>query len=88
MEDTNQVVSSQNSFDTLQLAEVEEISSRFLAVLESNLTSDQVSLMARAVSLLLYVTKNLCISRGLLIDLLQCLLASFFGSDEINLLSR
>ena len=88
VDDTEQVVSSQNSFDTLQQAEVEDISSRFLAVLGSNLTSDQVSLMARAVSLLLNVTNNLYTSRGLLIDLLQALLASFLGSDEIDRLPK
>ena len=59
VEETEQVLSSQASFDTFQPAEVEEIVSRLQAVLDSNLNSLQVTQMVRAVSVLMYVTRNL-----------------------------
>ena len=41
--ETEQIVSSQASFDTFQPTEVEEILSRFLAVMDSSLSNQQVT---------------------------------------------
>ena len=81
VEETEQVISSQASFDTFQPAEVEEIVSRFQAVLGSNLNSQQVAQMVRAVSVLMYVTRNLFNMRDQLLNLLQSLLACFLFSS-------
>ena len=88
VEETEKVISSQASFDTFQAAEVEEIVTRFQAVLGSNIDAQQVSDMTRAVGLLLFVTKNLRNQRDLLVPLLQNLLASFLASDSKDQLSR
>ena len=88
MEETEQVLSSQASFDTFQPAEVEEIVSRLQAVLDSNLNSLQVTQMVRAVSVLMYVTRNLSNMRDQLLNLLQSLLASFLSSsvkDQVSM---
>ena len=99
VEETEQIVSSQASFDTFLPAEVEEIISRFQGVLDSSLSNQQVTLidlfsllnnynpnqvtiMVRAVSLLMYVTRNLINSRDKLAEILQGLLTSFISLNE------
>eukprot|EP00092_Neocalanus_flemingeri_P038810 GFUD01042253.1.p1 GENE.GFUD01042253.1~~GFUD01042253.1.p1 ORF type:complete len:242 (+),score=75.42 GFUD01042253.1:71-796(+) len=79
VEEIEQVVSSQASFDLFQPAEVEEIYSRFQAVLDSSLSNQQVTLMVRAVRLLLYVTGNLVNRRDQLVELLHGLLTGFLS---------
>ena len=88
VEETEKIINSQASFDTFQPAEVEEIITRFQAVLGSGLNAQQVSEMTRAIGLLLFVTKNLRNLRDLLVTLLQDLLASYLASDSIDQLSR
>ena len=88
VEETEQVINSQASFDTFQQPEVEEIVSRFQAVLGSNLNSQQVAQMVRAVSVLMHVTRNLLNMRDQLLNLLQSVLACFLFTNEKEHLSR
>ena len=81
-------VNSQASYDTFQPSDVEEIVTRFQAVLASNLDAQQVSEMTKAIGLLLFVTKNLRDLRDLLVTLLLDLLNSYLASDCKDQLSR
>jgi hypothetical protein len=77
VEEIEQVISSQASFDTFLPAQVGEIVSGFQAVLGSHINSQQVAQMVRAVSVLTYVFNM----RDQLLDLLQSLLACFLSSS-------
>ena len=88
VEETEKVINSQASYDTFQPSDVEEIVTRFQAVLASNLDAQQVSEMTKAISLLLFVTKNLRDLRDLLVTLLLDLLNSYLASDCKDQLSR
>ena len=88
VEETEKLINSQASFDTYQPSDVEEIVSRFQAVLSTNLGAQQVSDMSKAIGLLLFVTKNLRDLRDLLVTLLQTLLESYLASDARDKLSR
>ena len=88
VEETEKLINSQASFDTYQPSDVEEIVSRFQAVLSINLSAQQVSDMSKAIGLLLFVTKNLRDLRDLLVNLLLDLLNSYLASDCKDQLSR
>ena len=88
VEEVEQVINSQASFDTFQPAEVEEIVNRFRTVLENNLNCQEVSQMVRAVSLLLFVTGNLASTKDRLVDLLHGLLSSFLFLKQKDLVTR
>ena len=88
VEETEQVISSQSSFDTFQPAEVMEIVSRFKAVLDSNLDAQQVSQMPRAITLLIFVTKNSRTAWESIINLLKLLMSHFFASESKDQLLR
>ena len=88
VEETEKLINSQVSFDTFQPSDVEEIVSRFQAVLSTNLGAQQESDMSKAIGLLLFVTKNLRDLRDLLVTLLQSLLKSYLASDARDKLSR
>ena len=88
VEETEKVINSQASYDTFQPSDVEEIVTRFQAVLASNLDAQQVSEMTKAIGLLLFVTKNLRDVRDLLVNLLLDLLNRYLSSDCKDQLSR
>ena len=88
VEETEKVINSQASFDTFQPSDVEEIVTRFQAVLASNLDAQQVSEMTKAIGLLLFVTKNLRDVRDLLVNLLLDLMNRYLSSDCKDQLSR
>ena len=82
LEETEQIVSSQTSFDTFQPAEVQEIVSRFQPVLQSSLSWEQVTLMVKAVSMLMYVTGNLVNMRDQIVEILDGLLYNFLHLSQ------
>ena len=82
VEETEKVVSSQTSFDTFQPAEVHEIMYRFQAVLESSLSGEQLTLMVRAVSMLMNVTGNLVNFEDQMVEILHELLNSFLHLNQ------
>ena len=88
VEETEKVINSQASYDTFQPSDVEEIVTRFQAVLSGNLDAQQVSEMTKAIGLLLFVTKNLRDVRDLLVNLLLDLLNRYLSSDCKDQLSR
>ena len=88
VEETEKVINSQASYDTFQPSDVEEIVTRFQAVLASNIDAQQVSEMTKAIGLLLFVTRNLRDARDLLVTLLLDLLNSYLASDCKDQLSR
>ena len=78
MQETDQTVSSQDSFnpDALQPEEVTVIVDMFMEVLAVELTKKQLAMMIKSTKLLLMVTGNLVSARERLASLLESLLVN------------